>query len=196
MSEDYQYACQRAELLGLPTPSQEEWANSEEAQKRNNEQEENSDIAKAHELDETDESTKRVGGGLDELNSILSATQKKINRFKTVCGSLGTLLKVRSKSQPGTPEHKTRKSNKETSNSEEREGDDEKNHKTKTTAQNPEDDPTLGEGGRISSMSQKKIDINQKIGSHIDKLDSLINKAENAQFCMQHQTKQMKKILK
>lgn len=47
MSEDYQYACQRAELLGLPTPSEEEWANSEEAQKRNNVEEENLDDAKA-----------------------------------------------------------------------------------------------------------------------------------------------------
>lgn len=114
-----------------------------------------------------------------------------------MCGSLGTLLKVRSKSQPGTPEHKTRKS-KETSNSEERELVEEKNQETETTVQNEnfEDDTSQEEGGRTSLMSQKKVDINQKIESHIDKLDSLINKAENAQFSMQHQTKQMKKFLK
>lgn len=28
MSEDYQHACERAELLGLPRPSEEEWRQS------------------------------------------------------------------------------------------------------------------------------------------------------------------------
>lgn len=118
-----------------------------------------------------------------------------------MCGSLGTLLKVRSKSQPGTPEHKARKSkdNKETNNSQEREGaEEEKKDEAETMGQseNPEDDQSQKEDGKTTSMPQKKIDLNQKIGSHIDKLDSLINKAENAQYSMQHQTKQMKKILK
>lgn len=45
------------------------------------------------------------------------------------------------------------------------------------------------------SMTSKKIDINAKVGSHLDKLDSLITKAENAQYSMQHQTKQMKKFI-
>lgn len=47
MSEDYQYACQRAELLGLSTPSEEEWVKSEEARKRNIVEDENLDDAKA-----------------------------------------------------------------------------------------------------------------------------------------------------
>ena len=47
-----------------------------------------------------------------------------------------------------------------------------------------------------NSSVQKQIDLNQKMGSHLNKLDSLITKAENAQYSMQHQTKQMKKILK
>ena len=35
------------------------------------------------ELEGTDETLRHVGGGLEELNSILTATQKKINnRFK------------------------------------------------------------------------------------------------------------------
>lgn len=33
-------------------------------------------------LDYADEKTGRIGGGLDELNTILSTTQKKLNRFK------------------------------------------------------------------------------------------------------------------
>lgn len=32
MSEDYNYACERAELLGLPIPSLEEWTESQKAQ--------------------------------------------------------------------------------------------------------------------------------------------------------------------
>lgn len=32
MSEDYNYACERAELLGLPVPSFEEWTESQKVQ--------------------------------------------------------------------------------------------------------------------------------------------------------------------
>lgn len=32
MSEDYQHACERAELLGLARPSEEEWRQSQTAQ--------------------------------------------------------------------------------------------------------------------------------------------------------------------
>ena len=35
MSEDYQHACERAELLGLPKPSEEEWRRSQTAQSEN-----------------------------------------------------------------------------------------------------------------------------------------------------------------
>jgi len=45
-------------------------------------------------------------------------------------------------------------------------------------------------------MQPKQFDLSQKMGSHLDKLDSLISKAENAQYSMQHQTKQMRKFLK
>lgn len=45
-------------------------------------------------------------------------------------------------------------------------------------------------------QTAKKADLNAKVGSHIDKLDSLITKAENAQYSMKHQTKQMKSFLK
>lgn len=39
-------------------------------------------------------------------------------------------------------------------------------------------------------------DINQQVSSQVDKLDSLLNKADNALCSMEHQNKQMKKILK
>lgn len=35
MSEDYQYACERAELLGLPKPTEEEWRQTQAAQSEN-----------------------------------------------------------------------------------------------------------------------------------------------------------------
>lgn len=35
MSEDYQHACERAELLGLSKPSEEEWRQSQAAQNEN-----------------------------------------------------------------------------------------------------------------------------------------------------------------
>lgn len=35
MSEDYQHACERAELLGLSKPSEEEWRQSQAAQSEN-----------------------------------------------------------------------------------------------------------------------------------------------------------------
>ncbi|XP_033208858.1 uncharacterized protein LOC117167785 [Belonocnema kinseyi] len=196
MSDDYKYACQRAELLGLSAPTEDEWAKSEAARKKEIEEQEAQDDAKAQDLEQTGENMKRVGGGLDELNSILTATQKKLNRFKTVCGSLGTLLKVRAKSHPGTPEHKARKS-KELNSPEEKEAEDKKKEiKTMELSENPEDAENPEDCVKPGTFLQRKIEINQKLGSHIDKLDSLINKAENAQYSMQHQSKQMKKLLK
>lgn len=35
MSEDYQHACERAELLGLSKPSEEEWRQTQAAQNEN-----------------------------------------------------------------------------------------------------------------------------------------------------------------
>lgn len=40
------------------------------------------------------------------------------------------------------------------------------------------------------------MDINQQVSSQVDKLDSLLNKADNALCSMEHQNKQMKKVLK
>lgn len=34
MSEDYQHACERAELLGLPRPNEEEWRQAAQSENR------------------------------------------------------------------------------------------------------------------------------------------------------------------
>ncbi|XP_015608783.1 uncharacterized protein LOC107274295 [Cephus cinctus] len=196
MSQEYIYACQRAELLGLPTPSEEEWAKSQKDIQRNlNEELEDEEDRIAVDLDQKDESLRGVTGGLDELNSILNATQKKINRFKTVCGSLTNILKVRVSSRNGTPDHRPLKANPD---AEEATPDiliADENITVETTEQVDQEDPGNSVNSK-SAMTGRKIDINQKVESHIDKLDSLITKAEKAQYSMQCQTKEMKKFLK
>ncbi|XP_046738942.1 uncharacterized protein LOC124407136 [Diprion similis] len=193
MAEDYAYACQRAELLGLPLPSQEEWTKSRQATDPTKEEIEDS-IAEDAAM--KDESLQRAGGGLDELNSILSATQKKLNKFKTVCGSLGAMLKVRVGSRTSTPEHARIKSCKSpvfptpggSKGSENVLLDDDEIAMVLAA--------TANETVERNETSDRKHDINEKVESHVDKLDLLISKAENAQYSMQHQTKQMKKFLK
>ncbi|XP_072745952.1 uncharacterized protein [Anoplolepis gracilipes] len=189
MSEDYQHACERAELLGLSKPSEEEWRQTQAAQNENR-CDDDGDGA-LQDLDYADEKARRIGGGLDELNSILSTTQKKLNRFKTVCGSLGTLLKVKVSSRGSTPQHKSEEPNPDNNQepgaaAEEVMTVEMSDDTTADTANDPEN----------SGDQPKQIDLSQKMGSHLDKLDSLITKAENAQYSMQHQTKQMRKFLK
>ncbi|XP_014216744.1 uncharacterized protein LOC106645408 [Copidosoma floridanum] len=179
LSQGYLYACQRAELLGLPTPTEAEFFASEDyARERDAVEQDGHDDAVAQELEENDECMQRIGGGLDELNTILNATQKKINKFKNVCGSLGTLLKARVSSSPGTPEHKPRA------------GSSSEQEEVPAAEGDAEEEPPQPQA------APRKADLNAKVGSHLDKLDSLINKAENAQYSMKHQTKQMKAYMK
>ncbi|XP_020297477.1 uncharacterized protein LOC109862006 [Pseudomyrmex gracilis] len=197
MSEDYQYACERAELLGLPKPTEEEWKQTQAAQ---NENRDNDDDAGAlQDLDYADKTAGRVTGGLDELNSILSTTQKKLNRFKNVCGSLGTLLKVKVGSRGGTPHHKPEENieKQESEDKPESTADEVMTVETSAdtvadaSAEDPESDSVANSG-----FQPRQLDLSQKMTSHLGKLDSLITKAENAQYSMQHQSKQMRKFLK
>ncbi|XP_076231832.1 uncharacterized protein LOC143177645 [Calliopsis andreniformis] len=191
MSQAYVHACERAELLGLPIPSEEEWKESQRIENENQAGDENDDPV-IQNLDSSDESAQRISGGLDELNSILNATQKKINRFKTVCGSLGTLLKVKVGSRNNTPDHKISEQNH--NEIKDLENETLTNEETLTVELAVDKKPV--ENSKVEATSHKKIDINEKMGSHLDKLDSLISKAENSQYSMQYQTKQMKKLLK
>ncbi|XP_043790645.1 uncharacterized protein LOC122713889 isoform X1 [Apis laboriosa] len=188
MSQAYIHACERAELLGLPIPSEEEWKETQKSEENVN----NDDDEMIQNLDSSSETTQRISGGLDELNSILNVTQKKINRFKNICGSLGSLLKVKVGSKNNTPDHKLTEQN-----------HNEIKNKIDETSINEEnlivelsDDKKHIENTETIPATSKAIDINKKMGSHLNKLDSLITKAENAQYSMQFQTKQMKKFLK
>ncbi|XP_029666497.1 uncharacterized protein LOC115237539 [Formica exsecta] len=195
MSEDYQLACARAELLGLSKPSEEEWKQTQAEAAQNENRCDDDDDSALQDLDYADEKTRRVGGGLDELNSILSNTQKKLNRFKTVCGSLGSLLKVKVGSRSGTPHHKPEEPTPD--------GNQEVQKEPGPAADEvmmveTSDDITADavNNPANSGVHPKQIDLDRKMVSHLDKLDILVTKAENAQYSMQHQTKQMRKFLK
>lgn len=191
MSQAYLHACERAELLGLPIPSEEEWKQTQRIEAENRVNDDVDDAAMQN-LNLADESAQRIGGGLDEINTILSATQKKLNRFKTVCGSLGTLLKVRVGSKNNTPDHKPVEQN----HNEAKNVDPDASANEESLTVELSNDREEVVRTETSGTTPKKIDLNEKMGSHINKLDSLITKAENAQYSMQHQTKQMKKFLK
>lgn len=113
---------------------------------------------------------------------------------QTVCGSLGTLLKVKVGSRGGTPNHKSMERNKA------KEGQvmitAEEESMTVDLSENSKNPIISEESSEIITIPSKMMDINEKMGSHLGKLDSLITKAENAQYSMQHQTKQMRKFLK
>lgn len=108
-----------------------------------------------------------------------------------MCGSLGSLLKVTGYSRNATPEHQPQSSAIDNESNDKTEENDET-----LTIETADTENSMENNIEKNYNSSKKIDINEKMGSHLDKLDSLITKAENAQYSMQHQTKQMKKILK
>lgn len=102
-------------------------------------------------------------------------------------------------SRGGTPRHKPEEPNPDAGKQENQEKPEstvdevmtvETSDVTTDTANQPANQPAN------SGVQQKQIDLSQKMGSHLNKLDFLITKAENAQYSMQDQTKQMKKILK
>lgn len=80
MEGTYEYELERAELLGIEPISREKWEEQEKARKEVQQEEEQTEIAR--ELEAEDEKLKSGHGKMDELNSILSATQVKLNKFK------------------------------------------------------------------------------------------------------------------
>ncbi|XP_018337620.1 PREDICTED: uncharacterized protein LOC108745776 isoform X2 [Trachymyrmex septentrionalis] len=113
-----------------------------------------------------------------------------------VCGSLGTLLKVKVNSRGGTPRHKPEEPNPDAGRQENQEKPESTVDEVITVETSDVTITDTAGQPANSGVQQKQIDLNEKMGSHLNKLDSLITKAENAQYSMQHQTKQMRKILK
>ncbi|XP_023309537.2 uncharacterized protein LOC111691126 [Lucilia cuprina] len=190
----YEYECMRAELLGIAKPDQEEFekARSERLQQEQDERE----AAEAKMLEEQDEALKGTGSKLDELTGILSSTQQKLNRFKqTACGSLTNIF--------------SRTSSMDTAKSQLNEDTPNTSSRRNTTAANTSADINQAldnldnmqhqEGQPViptEKIRQAKLDLDKKMTSHLDALDRMINKADQAEIAMHEQTKQMRKMAK
>uniref|UniRef100_A0A1A9ZIC1 t-SNARE coiled-coil homology domain-containing protein n=1 Tax=Glossina pallidipes TaxID=7398 RepID=A0A1A9ZIC1_GLOPL len=209
MSEEtYEFQCMRAELLGLEKPSLEEFERNRA--ERLKQQQEELDAAEAQLLEEQDETLNNTGGKLDELNTILSSTQQKLNRFKqTACTSLSNIFSRSGSLQTDTvnPGKEESETNPSTSGA---------NTRRNTTACTSNINPTLNvtdQGDNemlepeqqhqpgepvipIEKIRAAKDDVQKKMTSHLHKLDSLINKADQAEISMAEQTKQMRKMTK
>lgn len=105
---------------------------------------------------------------------------------------MGSLLKVKVGSKNNIPDYKLT----EQSHNEIKNVDPETSMNEENLIVEVSDDKKHMENTETIAATSKAIDINKKMGSHLNKLDSLITKAENAQYSMQFQTKQMKKFLK
>ncbi|KAK6621255.1 hypothetical protein RUM43_011561 [Polyplax serrata] len=186
LEAEYEHECCRAELLGLPRPTWDEFL----TQRKANQEGENRDDMEEEQIHEEVvtatreeseatrlEGLRRMAGGLDELNSILQNTQKKLNRFKSVCGSFTNLLKI----QTTTKKDEVQANNEtEITNIE----------NVDNKYENQSDEAQDKKNATVSPSSQKL-----RSGSDIDRLDSLINKAERAELSLNKQNKQMKKFL-
>ncbi|XP_067639864.1 uncharacterized protein [Eurosta solidaginis] len=196
----YEYECMRAELLGIEKPNEEEFekARAERLKREQDEQE----AAEAALLEQQEDQMRNVGGRLDELNTILTSTQQKINRFKqSAAGSLSNIFSRGSVDIPdGTPSTSataSRRNTTATGGSNSGQSDEKTN-----SAEAYDDMKEQEEAGDIkpiiptAKIREAKMDMQKKMTTHLDKLDSLINKAENAEVSMSEQTKQMRRMAK
>ncbi|XP_022214115.2 uncharacterized protein LOC111068734 [Drosophila obscura] len=173
-SNSYEQECQRAELLGLQAPDKDEFERRRQA--RLEQEQADHDAAEAVLLEQQDESLGNVGGKLGELNSILSSTQQRLNRFKqTACGSLTNIF-----ARPSSGSVDLSTSAGGVTAPEER----------APVQEQPRPPPTAAEVSAAKAAKQQRMD------SQLDKLDALINKADNAHIAMSEQTQQMRRLAK
>lgn len=180
----YEYECMRAELLGVDPPNYEEFMRKKKEQEAQQVESEEIETENLKEAEAQGEGLQNVSGGLDELNNILSITQKKIDRFKVRCNSITSLLKMKVGSLAGEGP---------STSGEPTEGEN------STETHNPEDsenseEPKNPQNG-ATNEAPRKSQLAKALDNHVDKLDSMLEKAENAQYSMAHQNKQMKKLL-
>ncbi|KFB40586.1 AGAP002723-PA-like protein [Anopheles sinensis] len=179
----YEYECMRAELLELAKPTREEF--EEKMRLRQETQVEEQLTEEMKEVDLQEESIQSTSGKMDELNSILSATQQKINKFKVACGSLTSLLKLR----PSTPS-----SEPAAASGSEEPTDSGRSINDALDALDTMKDQEVASDAHVAKSAA--LDLGQKMSAQLGKLDSLLYKADNATYSMKHQTDQMKKIAK
>lgn len=164
------------------------------------------------ELDIQEEKLTQNTGKMDEINNILSMTQLRLNKFKVhdmdthlmvqqlqqitqfpprfsllqkACGSLTNLLKIRGGAEGDDPQLA--------------DGEGVSNivsSAAESASDNVDDQSSVdGAATSIQHLKESSTDMQQKMSSQINKLDTLLSKAENAQYSMAHQNKQMKSYL-
>ncbi|XP_060533470.1 uncharacterized protein LOC132706260 [Cylas formicarius] len=171
----YEYECMRAELLGLERPDYEEFTINKAA--RDAAEEDQMEVINLEDADTQNESYSQIGGRLDELNSILKSTQRKIHNFKTY-GFVLNLFKTKAADKTNSSDSGTSALNKQCENV-------------------CSDNPALNmEEEQPRSKTDKTSDLAKAIDRHVDVLDSLIEQTEKAQYSMAYQNREMKKFLK
>ncbi|KAH8274689.1 hypothetical protein KR018_010055 [Drosophila ironensis] len=201
----YEQECQRAELLGLQPPDKEEFERRRQARLEHAMAEQEAAEAAVSAalsalslhfpcksqlivaialqlLEQQDETLGSVGGKLGELNSILSSTQQKLNRFKqTACGSLTNIFSRATATATASAAD------------------------TCPDAVAPSPAAACPEQRRplearppptAAEVAAAKADKQRRMDSQLDKLDALINQADNAQIAMSEQTQQMRRLAK
>ncbi|KAH8289811.1 hypothetical protein KR054_011344 [Drosophila jambulina] len=182
ISNSYQTECQRAELLGLQPPDRAEFERNRQARLEHELAEQ--EAAEAVLLEQQDETLGGVGGKLGELNSILHSTQQKLNRFKqTACGSLTNIF---SRASSGSVDLAPGGSGTTATGA----AQEERLSMPTPQVLAAKPPPTAAEVSAAKAAKQKRMD------SQLDKLDALINQADNAQIAMSEQTQQMRRLAK
>lgn len=160
-------------------------------------------------LDDQLTDMKDAGGKLDEINSILSSTQQKLNRFgrATRC-SLSNIFHRSGSVDVNNEGQQQSKNALKDENSSSKVSANRRNTtvignasdislaQTASSKENDSNEIDARSSPRSSNQQQLKGTIEKNMTSHLDKLDSLINKAEQAELSMSHQTKQMRKMIK
>ncbi|GJQ79911.1 hypothetical protein Trydic_g18355 [Trypoxylus dichotomus] len=183
----YEYECMRAELLGTEKPEYDEFLKKQKENDSRQIEEEQVDVENLKEAETQNEELQGVGGKLDELNNLLSLTQKKINNFKYRCNSVTSYMKSRlgnwsSSSSLDSSSIEAKKIEEE---------DDE------GALESPQETET--QSNKLKSIppeSQRRSDLSKALDNHVDRLDAMLDKADNAHYSMQHQRKQMQSFLK
>ncbi|XP_028148805.1 uncharacterized protein LOC114342212 [Diabrotica virgifera virgifera] len=186
----YEYECMRAELLGIEKPDYDQFMKKAMEQAKKEIEEEEVDIEHLKEVDLEKEGINRMTGRLDELNNILKKTQSKINRMKASCGSVAGLIKTKIGSfsaQSSFDAEHTDPNEPSCSKATRTEGSGSSSPEEITTPENPQS----SENG----TSVRKSEIQKALDKDLSALDAMIEKAENAQYAMNHQNKQMKRFI-
>ncbi|KAL0818449.1 hypothetical protein ABMA28_008910 [Loxostege sticticalis] len=218
----YEDACTRAELFGQPKPDKAEFL----------ERNKHLDVVEFEEVEiRTAENTAMLGeqmteasGGLQELNTILTSTQTKINRLKGVCGSLTNFFRVKLSardnlsysSEPsyvGQTNYDKDYIPPSTDNASINQGLGPGDNEMTARQHGHNDGVTSHRVGDINSalddlkeMEKNENsalinkgavkDIGKQVTSQVSRLDQMINQADRAQSSLQHQNKQLRTFLR